>query len=140
MVTGKMLPSPSLNPEATHWRRPSCRRLDQEPHRNSWQTDQLDFRQLNLRLPCGALTRTRGKGQVGMELSRRQSEVLPLIAAGLTDGEVGSRLGISARTARAHAEALKQKLGVARRREIAVAFRRMTGCDPFEAAKESDSR
>lgn len=65
-------------------------------------------------------------------LSRRQKQVLPLVADGLTDDEIGRRLGISPRTARAHVEALKNKLGVARRREIPGAFHRLTGMDPFE--------
>jgi DNA-binding CsgD family transcriptional regulator len=45
-------------------------------------------------------------------LSQRQKQVLSLLADGLTDDQIGMRLGISARTARAHVEALKQKLGV----------------------------
>jgi two-component system response regulator DevR len=65
-------------------------------------------------------------------LSRRQKEVLPLVATGLTDDEIGQRLGISSRTARMHVEALKGKLGVSRRREIASAYHRLTGNDPFE--------
>jgi DNA-binding CsgD family transcriptional regulator len=67
-----------------------------------------------------------------VELSHRQKQVLTLVAAGLTDDEIGPRLGISPRTARAHVEALKSKLGVARRREIPSAFHRLTGKDPFE--------
>jgi len=50
----------------------------------------------------------------------------------LTDEEIGLRLGISPRTARAHVDALKHKLGVPRRREIPGAFHRLTGMDPFE--------
>jgi DNA-binding CsgD family transcriptional regulator len=67
-----------------------------------------------------------------VKLSHRQKQVLTLLAAGLTDDEIGLSLGISARTARAHVEALKGKLGVARRREIPSAFHRLTGMDPFE--------
>jgi DNA-binding CsgD family transcriptional regulator len=67
-----------------------------------------------------------------VKLSHRQNQVLSLLADGLTDDEIGLRLGISPRTARAHVEALKHKLGVARRREIPSAFHRLTGMDPFE--------
>ena len=67
-----------------------------------------------------------------VKLSNRQKQVLLLLADGLTDDEIGLRLGISPRTARAHVEALKRKLGVARRREIPSAFHRITGMDPFE--------
>lgn len=45
-----------------------------------------------------------------------------LIVAGLTNDEVAARLFISPRTARAHADALKLKLGVSRRRHIAAAY------------------
>ena len=65
-------------------------------------------------------------------LSQRQKQVLSLLADGLTDDQIGMRLGISARTARAHVEALKQKLGVERRREIPGAFHRLTGENPFD--------
>jgi DNA-binding CsgD family transcriptional regulator len=67
-----------------------------------------------------------------IKLSRRQKQVLSLLADGLTDEEIGPRLGISPRTARAHVDALKHKLGVTRRREIPSAFHRLTGIDPFE--------
>jgi DNA-binding CsgD family transcriptional regulator len=67
-----------------------------------------------------------------VQLSRRQKQVLPLLARGLTDEEIAQDLGISARTARAHVEALKHKLGVSRRREIPAAFHRLTGMDPFD--------
>jgi DNA-binding CsgD family transcriptional regulator len=67
-----------------------------------------------------------------VKLSQRQKQVLTLLADGLTDDEIELRLGISPRTARAHVEALKAKLGVARRRELPGAFHRLTGMDPFE--------
>lgn len=67
-----------------------------------------------------------------VELSGRQREVLSLLSTGLTDAEMADQLGISARTARAHVEALKAKLGVDRRREIPGAFHRLTGLDPFD--------
>jgi DNA-binding CsgD family transcriptional regulator len=67
-----------------------------------------------------------------LNLSPRQKEVLALLAEGFTDDEIGERLGISSRTARAHVDMLKQKLGVLRRREIPGAFHRLTGKDPFD--------
>ena len=45
--------------------------------------------------------------------------------------EVGERLGISPRTAKAHSDVLRQKLGVTRRRQIPVAYRSLTGSDPL---------
>ena len=64
-------------------------------------------------------------------LTDRQREVVALIAAGCSNDEVGERLGISPRTAKAHSDALRQKLGVARRRHIPAAYRLLTGEDPY---------
>ena len=67
----------------------------------------------------------------GTGITARQRQVVELIAAGCSNEEVGERLGISARTAKAHSDALRQKLGVSRRRQIPVAFRTLTGEDPL---------
>jgi ATP/maltotriose-dependent transcriptional regulator MalT len=66
-------------------------------------------------------------------ITERQREVVALIAAGCSNDEVGTRLGISPRTAKAHCDVLRQKLGVRRRRQIPVAFRLLTGEDPLTA-------
>jgi ATP/maltotriose-dependent transcriptional regulator MalT len=66
-------------------------------------------------------------------ITDRQREVVELIAAGLSNEEVGKRLGISTRTAKAHSDALRQKLGVPRRRQIPMAYRALTGRDPLSA-------
>lgn len=72
--------------------------------------------------------------QRGTRLTERQREVIALIAAGCSNDEVGARLGISPRTAKAHADTLRSKLGVSRRRQIPVAFRALTGEDPLSAS------
>ncbi|TML20642.1 MAG: helix-turn-helix transcriptional regulator [Actinobacteria bacterium] len=64
-------------------------------------------------------------------ITARQREVVALIAAGCSNDEVGARLGISPRTAKAHCDVLRQKLGVRRRRQIPIAFRLLTGEDPL---------
>jgi ATP/maltotriose-dependent transcriptional regulator MalT len=64
-------------------------------------------------------------------ITDRQRQVVELIAAGLSNEEVGQRLGISTRTAKAHADVLRRKLGVARRRQIPAAYRAATGNDPL---------
>ena len=64
-------------------------------------------------------------------ITKRQREVVELIAAGMSNDEVGERLGISPRTAKAHSDVLRQKLGVSRRRQIPVAYRLLTGEDPL---------
>lgn len=62
----------------------------------------------------------------------RQRQVVHLIALGCSNAEIADRLGISPRTAKAHADTLRIKLGVERRRQIPAAFREATGEDPHE--------
>ena len=64
-------------------------------------------------------------------ITERQRQVVELIAAGCSNDEVAVRLGISPRTAKAHSDVLRQKLGVSRRRQIPVAYRDLTGRDPL---------
>jgi DNA-binding CsgD family transcriptional regulator len=65
-------------------------------------------------------------------ITPRQREVIQLIAEGLSNDELGHALGISPRTAKAHCDVLRQKLGVNRRRQIPLAYRLLTGDDPLE--------
>jgi len=67
----------------------------------------------------------------GPALTERQLQVVGLIALGCSNEEIGHRLGISPRTAKAHCDALRQKLGVPKRRQIPAAFRTLTGQDPL---------
>ena len=55
-------------------------------------------------------------------LTPRQEEVAKLILFSLTNAEIADELHISPRTARAHADALREKLGVTRRRQIPAAY------------------
>jgi DNA-binding NarL/FixJ family response regulator len=58
-----------------------------------------------------------------MGLSARQSEVLRLVAAGLTNAQIGDELGISPRTVKRHLESVYDKLGVrTRAAAAAIAF------------------
>ena len=70
-------------------------------------------------------------------ITRRQREVVALIAAGCSNDEVAARLGISPRTVKAHCDVLRQKLGVKRRRQIPIAYRLVTGEDPLSAGNVS---
>jgi ATP/maltotriose-dependent transcriptional regulator MalT len=98
------------------------------------------------RQPRGALLRSRTMQEaltkVSTTITERQRQVIELIAAGCSNEEVGERLGISPRTAKAHCDVLRQKLGVARRRQIPVAYRLLTGEDPLSRTlgPASDSR
>jgi ATP/maltotriose-dependent transcriptional regulator MalT len=69
-------------------------------------------------------------------ITDRQRQVVELIAAGCSNEEVGERLGISPRTAKAHADVLRRKLGVTRRRQIPAAYRQLTGNDPLSPRLE----
>ena len=67
-----------------------------------------------------------------VRFTHRQREVVHLIATGCSNVEIANRLGISPRTAKAHADALRTKLGVARRRQLPAAYRAATGEDPHD--------
>jgi len=67
-----------------------------------------------------------------IRLSSRQSQVLSLIVDGLTDAEAAEQLGISPRTVRMHADVLRVKLGVSRRRQLPLAYRRMRSLGRIE--------
>jgi DNA-binding CsgD family transcriptional regulator len=71
-------------------------------------------------------------------LTERQRQVVVLIAAGCSNEEVGARLGISPRTAKAHCDVLRQKLGVPRRRQIPAAYRALTGDDPLAQSLDAE--
>jgi LuxR family maltose regulon positive regulatory protein len=75
------------------------------------------------------MTRTPSDPHSG--LTERQRQVVELIALGCSNEEVGERLGITARTVKAHSDVLRQKLGVPRRRQIPAAYRTLTGQDPL---------
>ena len=64
--------------------------------------------------PLGeALARRLAAAEPGGPLSPREFEVLSLLREGLSYQEIGHRLSISERTARAHVAAIKEKLGAA---------------------------
>jgi DNA-binding NarL/FixJ family response regulator len=68
-----------------------------------------------------------------IRFTERQRQVVQLIAEGCSNLEIAERLGVSPRTAKAHSDILRTKLGVSRRRQIPVAFRDATGENPFES-------
>jgi len=69
-------------------------------------------------------------------ITPRQRQVIRLIAEGLSNEELGLELGISPRTAKAHCDVLRQKLGVPRRRQIPLAYLLLTGDDPLAKSLE----
>ncbi|HQL29507.1 MAG TPA: LuxR C-terminal-related transcriptional regulator, partial [Thermoanaerobaculales bacterium] len=66
-----------------------------------------------------ALRRGAGKPHdEALPITRRQREILQLLAAGKTAKEIGAVLGISARTVESHKYELMQALGVERSAEL----------------------
>ncbi len=63
-----------------------------------------------------------------------------MIAAGCSNEEVGARLGISPRTAKAHCDVLRQKLGVPRRRQIPAAYRALRAMTPSRKVSAREFR
>src|SRR6185437_1491700 len=82
-------------------------------------------------IPVIACRAMRGTDEAKPDLTERQLQIVALIARGCSNDEVGERLGISPRTAKAHCDVLRQKLGVPRRRQIPAAFKALTGEDPL---------
>jgi DNA-binding NarL/FixJ family response regulator len=70
-------------------------------------------------LPQSGLHVRKGGADVRQEfkdhLTSREVEVLRLVAAGLTNREIGDRLGVSPRTIDAHLRSIYSRLGVATR-------------------------
>ena len=66
-------------------------------------------------------------GHVDKQLTPRQREVALCIERGLSNEEIGAELGISPRTAKAHSDVIKAKLGVSKRRFIPAALRAREG-------------
>ena len=60
-----------------------------------------------------AFTHGNRSGDTGLDLlTQRESEVLQLIAEGLTSKEIASQLGVSPKTAETHRASLMEKLGI----------------------------
>jgi predicted ATPase/DNA-binding CsgD family transcriptional regulator len=69
-------------------------------------------------------------GRSRHDLTPRELEILALVAAGRSDGEIAEALFISKKTASVHVANIKGKLAVANRVEIALAARRLGLADP----------
>ena len=69
-------------------------------------------------------------------ITDRQRQVVQLIASGCSNEEIADALHISPRTAKAHCDTLRRKLGVSRRRQIPAAYRALTGRDPLSQGLE----
>ena len=57
---------------------------------------------------------------VAVQLTKRETEVLALVRAGLANKQIGRRLGISERTVKAHLTSVFQQIGVVDRTQAAL--------------------
>lgn len=73
-----------------------------------------------------------------IKFTDRQRQVIQLIAEGCSNEEIAEHLGVTPRTAKAHCDTLRTKLGVSRRRYIPLAFRSVTGEDPMRLGQAVD--
>jgi DNA-binding CsgD family transcriptional regulator len=74
---------------------------------------------------AAAAARTPGRGTPRHRLSGREIEVLRLVAAGRSNGEIGDALFITRKTAGVHVTHILDKLGVSNRVEAAMAAARL---------------
>jgi predicted ATPase/DNA-binding CsgD family transcriptional regulator len=75
----------------------------------------------------------------GVRLTPREREILPLLAAGRTDREIGAILFLSHRTVENHVARLRAKLGVRTRAE-AIRTARLSGLLPISPSEAQGSR
>jgi len=75
-----------------------------------------------------AMGRARGSGAASVDrLTTRERQVCDLIAEGLSNKEIGSRLHIATHTVKSHVHGALEKLGLQRRVQIAAAVRTAGG-------------
>jgi DNA-binding CsgD family transcriptional regulator len=88
--------------------------------------------------PRGALEASGPSGQTGtgpsIQLSRREREVLQLIAAGQSDAMIAIRLHLSETTVKTHVGTLRTRLGARTRAEAVAIASRMNLLDPDGAS------
>jgi DNA-binding NarL/FixJ family response regulator len=71
-------------------------------------------------------------------LTRREREILPMLAHRLTDREIAEQLTISHRTAMNHTANILDKLGLASRRDVATFIARHAFPPPSAASREPE--
>lgn len=91
--------------------------LEQEPEWDRFVAALEDF------LPTTPTPLVREIGGLVESLTERETDVLELIAQGLDNSTIGTRLGISERTARNHVSTIFSKLGASKRAEVIVRAR-----------------
>ncbi len=83
---------------------------------------------LSFERPGGKLTKTTAAANLPESLSQRELEVLQLVAQGLTNQQIATRLVISIRTVKNHIENIHGKLGVMNRTQAVAQGRSLGLC------------
>jgi len=91
--------------------------LPQEPEWARFVAEVEDF------LPAASVKPLHAAGLLLEDLTPREHDVLELVAQGLDNGTIGSRLAISERTVRNHVSAIFSKFGATRRANVIVRAR-----------------
>jgi DNA-binding NarL/FixJ family response regulator len=60
------------------------------------------------------------------KLTRRESELLPMVNIGMQNKEIAARFNVSERTVKYHVSSLLKKVGVSNRRELTIATTKKT--------------
>ena len=76
----------------------------------------IEFRIVNEMKPAP----TAGSGSVGKNLTKREREILALVAEGLSNREIADRLVLSPETVKSHVAAILEKLNVSDRTQAAI--------------------
>lgn len=67
---------------------------------------------------------TEGETALGLHVTPRQAEILRLIASGLSDKQIASKLGLSPRTVQSHLDRLYLQHGLHKRAALVAAWLR----------------
>lgn len=95
-------------------------RLSQQRAQAAWDEGQAMNMTQAVDYALGAVAPAAYSGADVGPLTRREREVVALVAAGLTNKQIAERLFISERTAEGHVERIRDKLGVRSRTEVAT--------------------
>ena len=85
-----------------------------------------------LRRTIASLAANQASGMTEARLTTREYEIVRLIAAGLSNREIGQRLGIEESTVKNHVHNILEKLRVRRRGDVATRLRRVHGLGQIE--------
>jgi non-specific serine/threonine protein kinase len=111
-------PTPDWNLEVAEGLRGARAKLGRQAAEAAWRQGAALSMKEAVRMATGAAVQPDGDGRT--VLTARETQVASLIAQGLTNPEIAQRLRMAGRTADAHVEHIRNKLGLRSRSQIAV--------------------